>query len=71
MIAIDMDMPRSCAECPMFEYAALSNCKLLKVPLMWYEAHESRDERCELIDLEDRYETRTEHNAIHRRVLYL
>lgn len=47
-VYLDIDMPRTCAECPLFEYGALSNCKLLKTPLMWYEAHEGRDKECPL-----------------------
>ena len=50
-ILIDLLMPLTCAKCPMFEYGVLSNCKLLKKPLMWYEANTKRDEECPLKEI--------------------
>lgn len=43
-----MELPDTCAACPMFEYGALSNCKLIKKPLLWYEATQKRDKDCPL-----------------------
>ena len=50
-IMIDLPFPETCAKCPMFEYGALSNCKLLKKPILWYEANTSRDGDCPLIEV--------------------
>ena len=50
-VLIDIPLPQTCAECTMFEYGALSNCKLLKKPLLWYEANTRRDEECPLKEI--------------------
>ena len=45
----DLDPPDVCAKCRLFEYSCLSSCKLLGVPLTWYEANISRHPDCPLI----------------------
>lgn len=52
MIGIDMEMPKSCAECPC-EHDAACYVKGYRRPitLRWHERQEKREEWCPLIDL--------------------
>ena len=52
MIAIDMEMPSSCEDCPCFHDAACYAEGWRKsIGLNWFERQEKREEWCPLIDL--------------------